>query len=559
MSSTSQLTGFIGWLLLVSIPCAFLASWAMLAAYHRAVTKRMHTSAPDTTHVSGMRGVATVPRRSTPLDVPRILRTLERTRWHTAGIYALAGLVAAGLMTWTGFIAGHTTFLPLRTTLTTFVYAWPAVMTTVLVAALSTRERLQILLAYFGILAVCSLGLPLLSPTSGRTDLVVLWATSQLAPTLLVLATLHDRVRAIAPLLLMFLVVCLTGSNLALAWLAGHIELAARVASRIGVGAVTAFWLIAAIGFVSLAAPSAGLLVALRAAYRRKLLSEQTIAMDTLWLLFCVSHATYVTFDGGPLWFALALVIPFVGYRVVAATALRSVARRRLARSGPAPKLLLLRVFSLGRKSVQLWELLARTFSYAGSVRMIAGPDLATTSIEPHEFLDFVTGKLDLRFIAGSRALERAMREVDDAPDADGRYRVNDFFCRDDVWREAFERLLSDSDVVVMDVRGFQDPRGGCAYELGQLAIRADLTRAVLLIDETTHRENLVQALSSAAPDSTRRVSPQLVPFHGNDARSAQAVIAALRQALNAASTVSPASDMPSSVEVAPTHTAVGG
>lgn len=68
------------------------------------------------------------------------------------------------------------------------------------------------------------------------------------------------------------------------------------------------------------------------------------------------------------------------------------------------------------------------------SERLIAGPGLAAATVEPHEFLDFVSGKLDHQFIDNPETLARRISNLDTQPDFDSRLRVNDFFCHVDTW-----------------------------------------------------------------------------------------------------------------------------
>ena len=56
---------------------------------------------------------------------------------------------------------------------------------------------------------------------------------------------------------------------------------------------------------------------------------------------------------------------------------------------------------------------------------------------------------------------------LDVAADADGRYRVNECDCHDTTWQAA---LVARSDLVLMDLRGFQARNAGCAHELAVLA-----------------------------------------------------------------------------------------
>ncbi len=97
---------------------------------------------------------------------------------------------------------------------------------------------------------------------------------------------------------------------------------------------------------------------------------------------------------------------------------------------------------------------------------MIASDDLATRTIEPHEFLDFVARKLARRFIDGYATLTRRLNEMDVLPDRDGRFRVNDFFCYDDRWRMVLSSLVRESDAVLMDLRGFTCRNAGVSSRL---------------------------------------------------------------------------------------------
>ena len=126
---------------------------------------------------------------------------------------------------------------------------------------------------------------------------------------------------------------------------------------------------------------------------------------------------------------------------------------------------------------------------------MIAGVDLAHRTVEPHEFLDFISGKLARRFIGGAADLEQRMQERDMRPDRDHRFRVNDFFCYDDTWKMVLSRLVRDSDAVLMDLRGFSRQNAGCVFELGELARMVPLERVVFIVDRRTDEQLLAETL----------------------------------------------------------------
>ena len=83
-------------------------------------------------------------------------------------------------------------------------------------------------------------------------------------------------------------------------------------------------------------------------------------------------------------------------------------------------------------------------------MQLIAGPDLAQSTAQPHQLLDFVAGRLSRHFIGDARSVEAAMSEVDRAAGRDGWHRVHSFFCRADTWQAVLARMVAQGDVVLM-------------------------------------------------------------------------------------------------------------
>jgi hypothetical protein len=211
-----------------------------------------------------------------------------------------------------------------------------------------------------------------------------------------------------------------------------------------------------------------------------------------MWLLFAIVGSVDFVFQGA--WWGLTGVVAFGAY--VAATRIGFRLIRRYGTQDQAPHLLWLRVFSLGRQSERLYDVLATAWRHVGTISLIAGPDLATTTIEPHEFLAFVGGTLSRRFIDGPAALEQRLSEADRGRDPDGRFRVADFFCHDDTWKLVLERLVSTSEAVLIDLRRFTRAQAGCIFEIQALVAAMPLERVVFVIDGTTDRpflEGVVQ------------------------------------------------------------------
>jgi hypothetical protein len=135
---------------------------------------------------------------------------------------------------------------------------------------------------------------------------------------------------------------------------------------------------------------------------------------------------------------------------------------------------------------------------------MIAGPDLAKSTVEPHEFLDFLAGRLQRRFIDGPDTLEQRLREIDQRRDVDGRFRIGGFFCHNDTWQMVLRRLVKDSDVVLMDLRGFSQSNRGCVFEINELLDVVLLRQIVFVADRTTDESFLAQVFADAWASVTK-------------------------------------------------------
>src|SRR5262249_15590982 len=207
-------------------------------------------------------------------------------------------------------------------------------------------------------------------------------------------------------------------------------------------------------------------------------------------------------------------VLAFVGYKLTAIVGLRPL--QRAAASRDAPQLLLLRTFGTRRRSEQLFDLLATRWRYAGNIELIAGPDLATTARDLHDFLDFVSGRLRRNFIHNERDLARRVAAIDKRPDPDGRYRIDSFFCAADIWQQTVAELIGQIDVVLMDLRTFSARHAGCRFELEALSRLVPLDRVVLLIDRSP-AEPLLHAIlrGSASAAVPTAAQPHLLRVDG--------------------------------------------
>jgi len=439
----------------------------------------------------------------------RVFKNLVRRPWRVAMVYVLAGCIFALIMAAAVLLSlGENEFLLGRFISLFWIYAWPIVLTINIVAAAHFRTKFLIVLLYFLILAAIAIAINVVSSQPNWTAHATLWLLYDLPASLILLAFLNRRIRAVGPLVLIFLMVSAFGSLLVIS-LIGSSEAAMRLAANLGPSAEITFIALSLLGLV-LAAPIGWLILRwIRKHYELKKTSDQAIAIDTIWLLFGVVMSIELSPNG--LW-ALSGLFAFLIYKVVSLTGLHFI---RTSSAGNR-KLLVLRVFALGKRSRRLFRWLATYWRYAGSVQLIAGTDLATENLEPHEFLDFLSGKLGRSFINDPSTLDRKLAEMDAHPDHDGRFRVNEFFCHDNTWRMVLDRLVSDTDVVFMDLRGFSRQNGGCIFEINELINAVSLDRVQFITDATTDEPFLVenirqswQHIQSSSPNVSSK-SPQL-------------------------------------------------
>lgn len=229
-------------------------------------------------------------------------------------------------------------------------------------------------------------------------------------------------------------------------------------------------------------------------AYAQKLFSDAQFQVFC-WMIavagvvVCVETLT----NDEPLWGPINI-------RLLGATAVALLAYWALTRYGIKPlptnkRLLVLRVFAQDQRGERLLDELEYRWRFIGPIVLIGANDVAGRTIDPAKAADYLRGKLKNTFVADSHALHKRVAAIDEAPDPDGRYRVNEFFCFDDTWKEAVQQLLDSSDAIVLDLSGFTAERRGTAYELGLLQERGALARTVFLVSAMTDLDAVRAAL----------------------------------------------------------------
>jgi hypothetical protein len=438
----------------------------------------------------------------------------RRQQWRIALAY-LAATVLCGLplaFTYrylTGL--GHT---PAEVVLLALIYGFASAPMIVASLALAPRRALAGLLGLsvaLAALAVCSVLLQrvLAGRPLGMQQLGIVAAFFQLAaielaiPALFWLLTWPMRLRGVVPItfaaLLLFGLAPFFGMRISMALA----ETAAGTPWVLSAGLNGVFMLIALpTGWVAWKR-----LHQLARGYDRKQFSDVQLLARTWWVMLVASVGLSVMT-------LKSLVVVPLAVCVAVALAFAPVSRRLLAGAReacaqrPPRTLLLLRVFGYTRRTERLFDRIGARWRLFGPVTMIAAPDVAARTIDPGDYLRWLTGRVDELFVTSRADLDARLAALDLAPDPDGRYRVNEFCCRDNTWQATVVELIQRADAVVMDVRGVSRAHRGCEFELKQLAQRLAPPRLVLVIDKSTDRE-VLQAAFGARLEQVRVIEWQ--------------------------------------------------
>jgi hypothetical protein len=486
--------------LLLTLGIAPLVLWR----YRRAVLVGMQGHAELTLPVAA----PVAARPPAPAAGVDPLRWEARLRRRIFVAVLVATFVAALPLSGLFFYLGGEPTTPVHLYLKAGVMASAAVPMFAVLAAIPFRRALWLWLATLAALAALGVLLSMLqrlfygkAPSLDQAMNFVLFfqfaAVTLWLPALLGLATGARRVRGVAPItfagLLVFGAAPLLGLRLT-QWLSGTPTGAAWVLS--GAGLYTGFLLVA----LPMGLLAWWRLKALARRYQAKRFSDAQLLAGTWWLLFVASEAVErisVHPDFGPLLLILAVAALSAALFPPLLAAGLHLAHRGLQRP-PARMLLLLRVFGDTARTEALFDRVASRWRWFGPLTMIAAPDVVARTVDPGDFLQFASGELGASFVNTQDELDHRLAALDLAPDPDGRYRVNEFCCRDSSWQATVVQLIERADAVLMDLRGFNRQRMGCEFELRELATRLRGAQVVLVVDASTDRALLEATLGGA-------------------------------------------------------------
>ncbi|MEA2413357.1 MAG: hypothetical protein QOI58_14 [Thermoanaerobaculia bacterium] len=457
--SKDLFNGLIVWIVCIAVILAPVYMFLIRRRVGRYMRQRVRRSATTMPAVERQGGaplqLANEAAPRTPIsDAGRVpFERMRNVRRSAAAIYFLAGVAAASVLA-AGEYAADSKWRPLMV-----IYLWPAVLTVSTAAVPSLRKRALVLgvafLALFGTLA------------AARVDGAVIgdFIRFLLPPTMLLLLVGNRALRTLAPVLVLI----------------GLVVAGALLVFLVG-GSYGSVFAVLVSGLLSLAL--------LPWAYERKYFSELSFQLAFIWVVFAAAYG--MKYETAHFWrYGAASLAVYAGL-----TRLMLPVLRRAARKHRPASLLVLRVFGSAGRSTRLLEHIGMRWRTVGPIHLIAGADTAITNLDLSEVFRFLTFRFRSEYVKDAADLERRLEKLDCAPDPDGRYRVNDFFCFDDTWKATFTALLHRSDVILLDLSGFGPKNAGVAFELGHLLGSRPLGSFVLITDRKTDIDYLGATLT---------------------------------------------------------------
>lgn len=502
MTSTDNDVGKLYVVLILSVLLSCVAAWIIASRYRHRMQQLMR--APHT-GVLAAPVVETASDASAPLPVSLADNRLAGMRLTL--LLIASSCLLAGTSAWI-FCLLQFPDDPLmlwRVVPIALLHLWPVIPALALMWRWSRKRLFGTLLLWCGatFIVLFVIGLWRQIEMGPLLLLKIMASEMGLSLPLMLLVFLGNATRAIAPWLLIpiaMLVASLLAGLDILTYMADHeslllkslIEPLEGLPGWSGVFVVFALFLL--VSWIISWWPARVLGRALGHTYSRKWFSDLLVVFTGVWGFALTDRTLTLSTTAGA--GALVLYLPLLWIPVVT-----MLAGRRRQRPGRAPTLLVLRVFQQDAQAQSLFDDVIERWRLSGNTVLIAGTDLADRTLDADDIFQFLDRRLAERFVASPADVTRRIAAFDMAPDIDGRYRINECYCHDTTWQDTLQALVRNSDVVLMDLRGFQAHNAGCRYELTTLAQASRELRVVVLTDGRTDRAAAQGAIAPGRQD----------------------------------------------------------
>ena len=519
-------TGKLGFILMVAVLLSFVGAWWVARRYRVAMRRLM--SAPLAAPLAGMMRVPAAPARgepapalasalvpaSAPASVAALVTFDDNRRAGRRLVILLVTLSA--LISFSGaalqlHVVMSEKFSPNKLAVLGLVQLWPVIPCLGLVWRWS---RLRVVGALVVWLVLC-FGLLVWRTQNAQAQALLSYLAFEIGPPMLLAGAvcLGGATRAVATWLLLPMIGLVWASQTGLDMVALMIPRPPGwfITLTGWLGAYPVMALFVLLPWLLAWWPLKWFARVLARAYARKWLSELMVLFTAVWCISQTAKALMAASDMGVGGAVLLLPIAWVPVAMaltrsrggaaagtVASTAASTAASRTATAAGRAPTLLVLRVFQHDERIQALFDHVIERWRLTGNTVLIAGTDLVERTLDAGDIFTFIDGQLASRFIHRPADVAARLDSFDLAPDAEGRYRINECYCHDTTWQHALVALVERSDVVLMDLRSFKAHNEGCLHELGVLSRAARVRRAVVLTDGDTDRAAALHATRGA-------------------------------------------------------------
>ena len=243
-------------------------------------------------------------------------------------------------------------------------------------------------------------------------QLVMSWLVMNGTPTVLLLLCLNRWSRAVGPPVFAFVTTVVSG--LIVAWFAllstRGSAMVVGVADSTGMSVPQLLMATAALTALLCGIVGWSLLRWVRREYVRKRVNDRSLMLDAVWLVFASFYAVAFALEG-PRWSA-AGILAFTAYKLTSSA--------RVAPGHDGRGLTSCASSLSDAAAINYFDRLGRHWRYVGSLQVVTGPDVAHTTVQPHQLLDFLAGRLKKHFIGTANAIEARVRERTERPTAMG-------------------------------------------------------------------------------------------------------------------------------------------
>jgi len=565
LDPVTVLTGALPIILIIAAILTALTSFLLSYLYRRAVIRTMGKRAktqPSPTKTQNITEKSS-PKKppalsfnslgdssSTPqsVKVQRLYTGLIKIPKQYTLVIALASAIYVLTIAFLYLTATQIEFTLIRFLYGCLLFSWPIAITLFLLSDVTVRAKSFVVAGYLA----CAILISTLAAAPNWPlvfGMLLQWLKDGVKAMVILVVFLNRRTRAVAPLIMIFAIFAVAGGVLALIyglepmsiyltsghWIAGLFLFFSRLFGETAAVPISMFLLsllgVAIFGVL-------GWLVSriIKTLYLNKKISDQSLLLDSIWFFFAVIQS--ITFAFVQPWMILSGLVAFMNFKIITGIGFALLRKKQIV--GDVPQLLMLRVFSLGKRSETLYGRLTRLWRYVGNTLFITGPDLAIATVEPHVFLEYLSGRLSSRFIDSEDTLQQTIAQIDLISDSDGRFRIQDFFCFEDTWKMVLSRLVDESEVVLMDLRSFSAKNAGCKFEIEELVNHIPVERVIFVTDKTTDEsfmhQSMVSAWESMSADSPNRISSakiNLFEYTGKRAGEFQELLQAISSAAN--------------------------